>query len=477
MEPKFGTWAQPAPFGGGAGDTFLHPLVAVVMVVAIILILCLPRKHVIVPLLLCLFCIPKGQVMVIASLHFTVFRILLLTALARLAAGGQSSSIAKGYNSIDRVVTLWAFSLMIVYSLQWMALPALIKCLGELIDSLGSYYILRYLIQDWEDVRRAIKVLVLVSLVMAVCMMNEQRTGANIFGWLGGVPPETIRDGKIRSQGAFEVEITAGVFGATLLPLTVLLWSDGRYRVIAFLGMVGATIMTLTCYASTAMMAFVAGILGLCFWPIRKGMRLLRWGLVGTLVALHLVMHGPVWSLIEHIDLTGSSSSFHRFQLVDNCIRHFGDWWLLGTRDNGSWGWFMWDTSNQYVAYAFTGGLSTFILFISIISLSFSRLGAARKIVESDRKAAWILWCLGATILAHVVGFFGIGYFDQVQFAWFTLLAIIPVAISNVIKAPSLQGQASIPDFQTEEAICESALDKSVRTGAPLTPWSRYETE
>ena len=74
------------------------------------------------------------------------------------------------------------------------------------------------------------------------------------------------------------------------------------------------------------------------------------------LVGLHLVMHGPVWSIIEHIDLTGSSSSYHRYMLIDNLIRHFRDWWLLGTTDNPNWGFDMWDTSNQYVSgMAFTG--------------------------------------------------------------------------------------------------------------------------
>ena len=438
-------------FGGGAEATFLHPLVAVAMLLAIILVLCLPRKYVIVPLLLSFFCIPKGQVVVLAGLHFNVFRILILTALVRWAMLRRSAQLTCGFNSLDRAVTLWAVSLMVIYSFQYMQLQAFIMCLGQLIDSLGSYFVLRFLIQDWEDVRRTIKVLALVSVVMSVCMINEQRTGENVFGLLGGVPGETIRDGKVRSQGAFEVEITAGVFGATLLPLTVFLWSDAKYRMASFLGMLGATTMTITCYASTALMAYVAGILGLCLWPLRKRMRLIRWGLVATLVVLHLLMHGPVWSLIEHIDLTGSSSSYHRYQLVDNFIRHFGDWWLLGTQNNGSWGWEMWDTSNQYVAYGFTGGLLTLVFFLRIIYLGFSRLGKARMIVERSSKESWMLWCLSAALFAHVVAFFGIGYFDQVQFAWLTFLAIIPVAVSDAFGTSSPEIQAALaPSSQAE---------------------------
>ena len=64
-------------------------------------------------------------------------------------------------------------------------------------------------------------------------------THTNVFGFLGGVPPlgVAIRDGKVRATGSFAVYITAGVFGATLLPLFIWLWSDAKSRISAALGM------------------------------------------------------------------------------------------------------------------------------------------------------------------------------------------------------------------------------------------------
>ena len=84
MEP------QNLRFGGGATETLLHPLVAVEMVIAIILILCLPRKYAIAPLLFGVFTIPLGQVVVLAGIHFTVLRILILAGLVRRAASKQA---------------------------------------------------------------------------------------------------------------------------------------------------------------------------------------------------------------------------------------------------------------------------------------------------------------------------------------------------------------------------------------------------
>jgi hypothetical protein len=192
-------------------------------------------------------------------------------------------------------------------------------------------------------------------------------------------------------------------------------------------------------------------------------MRLVRWGLVLTLVALHLVMNGPVWSLIEKVDLTGSSSSYHRYMLIDNCIRHFGDWWLLGVKNYDTWGFDMWDLSDQYVAYAVTGGLLTLVLFIGIITRSFARLGTARRLVRGNRKEDWFLWCLGAAVFAHVVAYFGIGYFDQMQVAWYALLAIISGETTILIGLRRRRPEA------------ESSLSRPVYASEPSQAWLRIE--
>jgi hypothetical protein len=425
-------------FGGGSSATVLHPLVAIAMMLAIILIFRLPRKHIVTPLLLAIFVIPKGQVLVIAGIHLNVYRIILLAGLARLAILKRSTPRVRGLNSIDRLFALFAVSNFVIFSLQYMQTAALIKSLGELLDALAGYFVLRFLIQDRDDMRRAIQAFALVAIIMGITMFNEQQTGVNFFGHLGGMmsAPE-IRNGKIRSQGAFLHSIPAGAFGATLVPLLVWLWSDTKSRKVAILGFLGASVMSFTCHSSTVLGCFAAGIFGLCLWPLRNQMRKIRYGLGLAVIVLHLVMKGPVWSLLEHIDLTGSSESFHRYQLVDTFIIHFWDWWLLGTRDNGSWGWEMADTSNQYVTYGISGGLLTLVLFITLISICFGRLGTTRKLLKDDRSGEWVRWCLGASMFAHLVVFIGIDYFDQTEFAWITLVVIVSM-ITSEVKRPGM---------------------------------------
>ena len=206
MEP------QGLRFGGGTNVTLLHPLVAVAILVAVALILFHSRKYLVVPLLLAIFFIPKGQVIVLGGAHFTAAKILFLAGLIRWAVSRRP--LRGGFNSIDRVFVLWALCGPIVFTLQWMDSQALIKSVGDLLDILGGYFVLRFAIRDMEDVRRTVKVLAVIAIISAVCMISEQLTGSNIFAQLGGMPVTTVRDGKIRSQAAFEVFITAGAYGA-----------------------------------------------------------------------------------------------------------------------------------------------------------------------------------------------------------------------------------------------------------------------
>ena len=320
-------------FGGGAADTLLNPLVAVAMVIAIVLIFTLPRNRVITPFLLACFTIPLQQVVVLGGIHFTVLRILIIAALIRRAISKKTPLEGKfpgGFNGIDRMVILWVIWVELMSALQFMETQVFIHNLGDFLDMLGGFLVVRYFIADGETVRRAIRALALVCIIQGVCMLNEQIAHVNVFGYIGGIGPWlTIREGKIRSEGVLGC-ISGGAFAGALIPLFLGLLTERKSRILAYSGIAGATIMVFTSNSSTSLLALAASALAILMWPLRKRMRLVRQGLTLTLIALHLVMKAPVWALIAKIDLTGSSSSYHRYYLVDNCIRHFGDWWLHG---------------------------------------------------------------------------------------------------------------------------------------------------
>ena len=413
-------------FGGGSAETILNPLVAVWLVIAIVLILAVPRRKLITCFLLSCLCIPVAQVVVLGGVHFTVLRLLIIAGLLRRGSS-SGGKFAGGFNGVDRVVVLWTISASTVLSLQWMNMDSLVHNLGDFLDALGGFLVVRFLVTDRDSIRRTIRVLAVVCIIQGVCMINEQVTHVNVFGYLGGHTWITVRDGKIRSEGVMGC-LYAGVFGGASIPLFVWLWKERKSRVTACAGLVGATAMTITSNSSSSLLALYGSLLGLAFWPLRRRMGLVRWAFSLTLVALHMAMKGPVWALIARVDLTGSSSGYHRYYLLDNCIRHFSDWWLLGYRYYNDWGYDMWDLCNQFVVAALTGGLVTLIFYIAIFSRSFGAIGKAIKQVNGRRREEWLLWCLGSALFANVVAHFGINYMAQMVMTLFPLLACISVA-------------------------------------------------
>jgi hypothetical protein len=440
-------------FGGGATETMLHPLVAVWLLIAIVLILTRPRGQALTVFLLSCFSIPIGQVIVLGTLHFSVLRILVLAGLVRRAS--FRAKFPGGFNALDQVVVLWTVSALVTLSLQWMNSQALIHNLGDFLDAIGGYFVVRFLIPDGEAIRRTIKVLAVVCIIQGAFMINEQIAHVNVFGYLGGGwTGVTVRDGKIRSEGVMGC-IYAGVFGGVLIPWFLWLWTTGKSRILALAGFAGATAMAITSNSSTSLLALGGSVVGLAFWPLRKQMRLVRWGLALSLVTLHLVMKAPVWALIAHIDLTGSSSGDHRYKLMDNCIRHFSDWWLIGYQYYNNWGWDMWDLCNQFVVIALTGGLLTLIFYIAIFKRSFAAIGNARKDVNGDRAREWLLWCLGVDLFANVVSHFGINYMAQLMMSVFPLLACISVAAYEAKQ--STTERLDVPKDQLEPALAAGA--------------------
>jgi hypothetical protein len=272
-------------------------------------------------------------------------------------------------------------------------------------------------------------------------LLVEHFTQHNLFTILGAPPLSAIRDGAIRAQGPFRHPIIAGTLGAMLLPLFVGLWWQGKqHRTILAIGMAASIGMAIASASSTPLMTCAAGIGALLLWPYRARLRILRWGAVLGIVWLHLMMKAPVWMLIARAGGTLGGSGYHRAMLIDNFIRHFDEWWLVGTRTNANWGYDMWDVDNAFVAAGVGGGLVAFLAFIALFVYAYKQVGKSRRLLRGSRTDDRLIWALGASLFANTVGFFGIVYFDQSLLVWYSLLAMIsatPAFLADLKQAPS----------------------------------------
>jgi hypothetical protein len=442
-------------FGGGATQSHIHPLVVVAMFLTILVILIGRRRQVLLAFLLVSILVPFDQVVVYSGAHFTVPRILVMAGCLRLLMEKAKAGklFPNGLNTIDKAFIIWAVYRGLAFLLLFHVMASVPLQVALWIQQIGGYFFLRYLIQDVEDISTAAKALASLVVMVGACMSIERFYGINVFGYVHSGPPllPNVRNGVIRAQAFFGHAILAGCFGATLLPLFYGLWKSGKAKILAAVAMVGSTLMVFSAGSSTPVFACVGGLLALFFWPLRRYMRRVRWGMALALVALALVMKAPVWFLIARVNVTGSSDAYGRAMLVDNFYRHFGDWWLIGTNENYTWGEHMWDTCNAFVTEGQTGGLLTLSCFIALSSLSFGRLGKMRRQVEGDNKQEWFYWCLCAVLVAHLFAFFGVSYFDQSQTWWFAFLAMVTAATAGlkaekrweIVEEPSLKAAAS----------------------------------
>jgi hypothetical protein len=446
---------QNLQFGGGVSQTIVNPVALLVVLIAGVMICVLPRRKVIAPFLIAGILIPTDQVLLLGPLHFPMLRVLIIFAVIRMLRARISSGFeifSGGMNGIDKALILLSLFTMADGILLWRQSGEVIYQLGNIYSAFGAYFFLRFLIRDAGDLKQVLKVFACIAGVAAAVMICEQVTGRNpLYAALGGARASAFesvmsREDHLRATGCFGHPILAGTFGGILLPMFVGLWGkEKKDRKYAALGVVSGTVMAFAAASSTALAGFLGGIVALCFWPLRRGMRVIRWMIAIVLVSLHLVMKAPVWHLISRIDLTGGSSGYHRYQLVNQCILHFWDWVLIGTKDFGDWGWDMWDLSNQYVATADSTGLIPLLLFLAIIVLGFKYVGRARRASTGDPKEEFFVWGLGASMFANVIAFFGIAYFDQTVIAWYALLAMIGAMAVSVRK-----GQRKTSSGQTD---------------------------
>lgn len=447
-------------FGGGVAETALGPGVLVLAALAIVLILTLRRRLILVPLMFALFLLPFGQTLVLGGVHLYVSRIVIAVALLRAVTSRPSKAplFGAGYNTIDKLFILWAILRASTFVLRSGEVGSVVNQVGVLWDVLGGYLVIRFLIQDEDDALRVTKMLCAIVGVLGLTLLYEKLYDVNLYAFLAGSPiiPE-IRQGAVRAKGPFHHAILAGTFAATLLPLFVWLWKSKKASVLGASGLLASAIVTAAAASSTPVGTFGATVCAMCLWPFRQWMRAFRWGLLIGIVFLNFAMHAPVWWALEHIDLAGGSAGEHRAELIDNFVRHFGDWWLIGTNDNAKWGFEMWDLSNQFVAEGEQGGLAGVICFVAMICICFKWVGISRKRTRGDRGKEWWFWLLGVALFANVVAFFGISYFDQTRYSWYILLAMISVATASLRskRVPQDKSDAldTVAEYRTVRAV------------------------
>ncbi|MBX3177321.1 MAG: hypothetical protein KF886_08180 [Candidatus Hydrogenedentes bacterium] len=422
-------------------QTTLHPLGLTATLVLALLILTLPRRFAVLPMILLGCFIPVAQRIVIMGNDFTLLRILVLFAWVRLLARNEYSEFR--WNSLDLMVVSWKLSGTIIHTLAYGTLSAFINRCGWVFDGIGMYFFFRCVCRSREDIMFLARSFMLVSVPVAIAFLVERSSGRNMFSVFGGVPEITVvRDGKLRCQGAFSHAILAGCYWVLTMPWMIGAMTRGR-TLLGIAGLLSGLIVVGSCASSTPVLALGFMAIGMTLYFVREQVRAIRWTFFLVLCVLHLIMEKPIWHLIARVNVVGGSTGFHRYKIMDATIENFPKWWLLGETNPMSWGvWEMRDVTNQYILEGLRGGLVTLLLFIGVIVAAFRLVGRAL----ATEKDSVVIWSLGATLFVHASIFFSISYFGQLMMLWYLTLALI----------------GSLPDILRLEKTTNSGLENPV---------------
>jgi hypothetical protein len=404
-----------------------------------------PRKWVL-PLILVVtaFFSIKNRIYIL-DLNFFTVRILLLFAWARVLVRGEHRELE--ILPMDKAVVLFCCWSVVTETLQRGMPGTIFGVSNALYDGLGTYFLARIFLRDAQVFWQLIKTAGAICSALAFFMLAEHLTGHNWLTPLGAVlEAAQVREGRLRSAATFCHPVLAGTYGAVLLPLFAACWWQPRLKKLAIAGCLASSLMVFTAGSGGPLMTYAAVLGAICLWPLRRNMRLVRWGILLALVSLHLVM---------------KASAYHRAALLDAFVRHFSDWWLIGTPNTESWGWQMDDVANNFCIVAKHAGLLGLLLFISVLVLGFREVGLRRREAEPDRPTEILLWAFGASLFGHVVSFFGTSYFDQTNVLWYFTLAML----ASLKRLTSQTDEvAELEVLRDSEPIPEAAAAKSFPT-------------
>jgi hypothetical protein len=416
-------------------------------------VLFLPRRLAALGVFAAVCYITQGQGITVGGFHFFAQRIVLLAGFIRILTRGELRTLKL--NKIDLALLAFAIFTSVVPGIR---LGVWQEQIGNIYNILLSYFVFRCLITNWEDIQELLPKLAILIIPLALCMIYESRTGTNVFNGMGGQPTEWLRDGRYRCIGSFRGPHSAGILGATLMPLYVCLFFGHVQRRAAIAGLIAATAITYTANSSGPLMAYLSGLVGLAFWPLRKDMRRVRWAIVVAVLGLAIFMNAPIWYILAKVSDIAGGDGWYRSYLMEQCCKHFSDWWLLGTDNTANWAatgmpWGGADLCNLYVSCAAGAGLGGLILIILLLVRCFSYLGLALKTARDILpESEGLLWCCGCVLFAHVCTLFSVTYYDQIIVVWWGLLAMISSVTSSILAQPvvvaTTEGEVEIHQAQ-----------------------------
>ena len=314
--------------------------------------------------------------------------------------------------------------------------------IGLAIDAILFYFTFRGLIENLDDFKTLVSSFTYLLLPYFVLVAYESYYKVNLFNFQGsGVEGvyRIFRGDRIRCWGSFRHPILLGSLGSSFLPFYIGQYFDSAKRKNAILG----------CFLCLGIVYFSASggplatigvtVLGWFLWILRKQMAMVRVSFVGFIILLAIYMKAPIWFIFARISSITGGTGDHRSYLLDATIKNFDKWVVAGLPIKETSEWLPQaiattggaDITNQYIAYALSGGLGAVIIVICLLVVSFKVIGKSivllskNKNNNEEKSSVYIVWGIGVALAVHSFNWLGVTYFDQFKVFWIMNIAII----------------------------------------------------
>ncbi len=423
---------------------------------AVMMILVLPGRYAAAVFLGTVIFVPTGVEFSVGGFHLYPIRVVILAGLAHLALKRQLRPVERSLP--DKLMLILGGLCVWSAFFHEGVLQSFVFRVGKCVDFLGSYYLFRCWLRDWDDLSALFKAWFVFTAALAACLTVEAVTGQNILNKVGGLPLlSDIREGRLRARGPFRHPVLAGTAGAVFVPFSIALcrWKPR----IGFLGLIAGIAIVIFSGSSGPVGSLVAAFTGVTLWLFRRRLSIVLRGGLFLLVFLHLVMKAPVWYLLARFDVVGGSSGWHRGRVIDKAILHINEWWFAGTDYTRNWmptgvGWseHHTDITNNFIGMGIMGGLPLMLAFIAVIWVCFGLLGKKIRLLSTEnRRLEFLFWCMGSSLFSHVISMLGVAYYDQSSGLFFAMLGAI---VSSSVPHKRVIGEGTFLPIASQLGSC-----------------------
>ena len=407
--------------------TLMHPGVGIVLVAFVVALFTARVSWILSLLVAGLLILPGMQRIDIASINFGTHRILVIFA---LIASVTRNSVSPKWQLVDGVMIVWLLSVVLSSMVRSGSQVGLISALTYSGDCAFAYFVARREIKSIQDIDRLSKVVAFSAILVVVPAILEWSLKWNPWSMLGGIRavPE-VREGLVRAQGNSPHPILFGTQWALMFVVIGFSGNQGKPSMLKKIGLLASFALAFMSFSSTSWSVLVVVAMLLPITILRNHLRWILAAFFLSLIPLHFMMNGPVWGLFARVNVFSGSTGWHRFSLIDNAIKNFSEWGLIGTNSTAHWGWGMWDCTNTILLNGLRGGLIgmlAFLLILGIASLRSIRGAEGRSGAIRDQKTA-IGWGFCVFFIGGLLAMLSVAFLAGI---WILLFIMFAAAVS-----------------------------------------------